>query len=133
MTKIKKLITGFWPTAIVIGVILYATLSSDPLGADEIPPIPHLDKLIHAVMMGGLFGSLCFDMQRADKSKALSRRCLIVTALVIMAFGGIDEIVQATMDNDRSGDWLDLAADWTGTWVAYFTAPPVVHKVLKMH
>lgn len=132
MTKIKSFIVKYWPSLIVLGVILYATLSSNPLGADEMPAIPHIDKLIHATMMGGLVGAIIFDIQRADKSKLVDRKTLYVIAVSVMIFGGVDEIVQSSMDNGRSGDWLDLVADWTGVWVAFFTAPPAVRKVLKI-
>ena len=43
---------------IVIAVILYATLNDNPLGADELPIFPGADKVIHAIMFGGLFLSL---------------------------------------------------------------------------
>lgn len=132
MTKLKSFFLKFWPSLIVLGVILYATLSSDPLGADEIPAIPHIDKLIHASMMGGLVGAIIFDIQRADKNKIINRRTLILIASAVMIFGILDEIAQTTMANGRSGDWLDLVADWAGVWVAFFTAPPAVRKVLKI-
>jgi len=57
---------AWWPTALVVGVILYATLNSDPVGADRFPAIPHLDKLIHAIMFGGLFSAISFDRRRDD-------------------------------------------------------------------
>lgn len=130
MTKLKRFIIAYWPSMLTLCVVLYATLFSDPLGDHEMPPIPHLDKLIHAVMMGGLFGAIAFDKQRADKTRRLSRRFLVTLSAAIMAFGAADEIAQAAMGIGRSGDLLDLAADWTGVTVAYFTAPPVIRKVL---
>lgn len=132
MNKIKHFITAYWPSALTLGVVLYATLFSDPLGDHEMPPIPHLDKLIHAVMMGGLFGAIAFDRQRADKSRRLSRRFLNTLAIAIMAFGILDEIAQVSMGLGRSGDIYDLAADWSGVIVAYFIAPPTIRKVLGL-
>lgn len=129
---IKAFASRFWPTAIVLAIIIYATLSSDPIGADELPLIPHIDKLIHAVMMGGLLGAIVFDLQRSDRTTLLRRRTIIIATLAVMAFGAVDEVIQATVVDRRSGDILDLIADWTGTWVAFFTAPPAVRKVLKM-
>ena len=132
MNNIKNFIIKYWPSALTLGVVLYATLFSDPLGDHEMPPIPHLDKLIHAIMMGGLYGAVAFDTQRANKSRRLSRRFLNTLAIVIMAFGIIDEIAQVTMGLGMSGDVLDLAADWTGVIIAYFSAPPTIRKVLGM-
>ena len=49
---------------IVIAVILYATLNDNPLGADELPIFPGADKVIHAIMFGGLFSAISFDRFR---------------------------------------------------------------------
>lgn len=127
-----KFLKKYWPSILVLAVILYATLSSDPLGADELPSIPHIDKLIHATMMGGFFGAIVFDMQRADKSCRLSKIKLYVIALGLMAFSLADEMVQSAMEQGRSGDLYDMLADWTGILVAFFAAPPAVRAVLKM-
>lgn len=132
MNKLKQFIVSYWPSALTLGVVLYATLWSDPLGDQEMPPIPHLDKLIHVIMMGGLFGAIAFDRQRSDKSRRLSRLFLNTLAVAVMAFGILDEIAQVSMGLGRSGDIYDLAADWTGVIVAYFAAPPAIRKVLGM-
>lgn len=129
----RTFLRRFWPSIIVLGFILYATLSSDPIGAEDLPSIPHIDKLIHAVMMGGLTGAIIFDLQRADRSRRLPTKYLIVIAISVMIFSGVDEILQMSIENGRSGEWLDLAADWVGVWVAYFTAPPAVRACLKMN
>lgn len=132
MNNIISLLRRFWPTAIVLAVILYATLTSDPIGADDIPPIPHIDKLIHAIMMGGLFSAIVFDLQRSHRSRRVSTRLMVTIALGVMAFGILDEIGQTMMANGRSGEIFDLGADWLGVWIAYFTAPPAIRKVLKI-
>lgn len=128
--KLLNFAKSYWPSALTLAVVLYATLWSNPLGAQEMPAIPHLDKLIHAIMMGGLFGAIVFDRQRADKSKRVSRKFLNVLAVAIMGFCIIDEIAQTEMGIGRSGDILDLGADWTGIAIAYFTAPAAVRKIL---
>lgn len=132
MDKLKTILKRYWPSALTLAVVIYATLFPDPVGAEELPPIPHIDKLIHAVMMGGLFGAIVFDTQRCNRDKKLKPRFLVVTALAVTAFSIADEIAQASLIEGRSGDILDLAADWAGIAAAYFLAPPVVRKVLKV-
>ena len=83
-------------------------------------------------MMGGVFGAVVFDRQRLDKSKSVSHKFLNALALSIMAFCVLDEIAQAEMSLGRSGDILDLAADWIGIAIAYVAAPPTVRKVLGL-
>ena len=133
MNRLLHFLRQFWPTLIVLTVILYGTLSSDPIGAENLPLFPHADKLIHAIMMGGLFSAIIFDMQRADRTRRVSVRTMLIVAIVIMIFGGLVEIIQMVMDAGRSAELLDLLADWLGVWVAYFTAPPTIRRVLGMH
>lgn len=133
MSKTTNISRRFWPTAIVLAVILYATFSPDPIGADEIPPIPHIDKLIHAIMMGGLFSAIIFDLQRADRDRLVGIRTMVAVAIGVMIFGILDEIGQALLSNGRTGEIYDLGADWLGVWIAYFTAPPAIRKILKIN
>ncbi|MDE6156905.1 MAG: VanZ family protein [Muribaculaceae bacterium] len=127
--RIRQLIARWWPTALVVAVILYATLDSDPVGVDSFPLIPHLDKLIHAIMFGGLFASISFDSRRAGHR--LSTKSLLTFAAISIAAGAIDEVLQHTIANGRDGDILDWAADSFGIAVAYFTAPPVINNIFK--
>lgn len=128
-----KFFKRYWPSLLTLAVVLYATLYPDPLDDNTMPPIPHLDKLIHAVMMGGLYGAIVFDTQRADRSKSLSRAFLIAVAVGVIAFGALDEVAQNAMGLGRSGDGLDFVADFVGVAVAFFVAPPMVRKVLKIN
>lgn len=133
MNDMKNFIKRYWPSVLTLAVVLYATLYPDPLDDSTMPPIPHLDKLIHAVMMGGLYGAIVFDAQRADRSKSLSRAFLIAAAAGVIAFGALDEEAQNAMGLGRSGDGFDFVADFVGVAVAFFAAPPVVRKVLRMN
>ncbi len=58
---------------IVIAVILYATLNDNPLGADELPIFPGADKVIHAIMFGGLFSAISFDRFRDGRGMKIGR------------------------------------------------------------
>ncbi len=130
MNSFITFLRHYWPTLIVVGVILYATLSSDPTG-DVSFEIPHLDKLIHAIMMGGLVGAIAFDYKRAERQRQLTFSFMSKVALCVMVACIADELAQAYLTDSRSGDIFDLLADWTGVWVAVFTAPPAVNRVLR--
>jgi VanZ family protein len=95
------------------------------------PAIPHLDKLIHATMMGGMVGAIAFDYKRADRSRMLTFRFMALLAVSICLFGALDEIAQVTLTTNRSGDWFDLLADIVGAWAAVILAPPAINAVLK--
>lgn len=128
MNRFLIILKRWWPSAVCVALILYATLNAHPVVADRFPAIPHLDKLIHAVMFGGLFGAICFDRVRAHMT--IGRRALIIIGMAVALFGLLTEIMQTEMHNGRSGDFYDLIADCAGIVVAVFTAPPAVRRVL---
>lgn len=129
MNAVARFISRWWPTALTLCVIIYATMSADPVPETELFLIPHLDKLIHAVMFGGLVGAVCFDRARAGYS--ISRQAMLWVCAAVCIFGGLDEIAQAFCTRARAGDILDWLADCTGVAVAFFAAPPAVRAVLR--
>lgn len=136
MRSIKDFIVEFWPSMIVLGVILYATLASNPVDIDDMPPIPYLDKLIHAIMMGGFTGAIAFDITRhapkAQRHVVLTSSLMWRIFIGIAIFGILDEIAQATLTDTRGAEVADFFADCAGSVVAVFTAPAAIRKVLKM-
>jgi len=125
----KRFFTTWWPTMIVIAVILYATLNDNPIGADELPIFPGADKVIHAIMFGGLFSAISFD--RFRDGRGMTVKSLVITAAACIACGGLDEICQNTLTSAREGDVFDFLADAAGILIAFFTAPPAIRAVLK--
>lgn len=130
---ISRFLKHFWPSIITLGVILYATLASHPLPETDIPMFPHMDKLIHAVMMGGLTGAVAFDIQRANRSKEMvTFRLMAKIWLGVTIFSLADEIAQGALTPTRTADPLDLVADMAGAGVAVFLAPPAIRRALRM-
>lgn len=82
-------------------------------------------------MMGGLVGAITFDYKRAERQRQLTFRFMSTVAAYVMVACIADELAQAYLTDSRSGDVLDLLADWAGVWVAVFTAPPAVNHVLR--
>ncbi|MGN0224167.1 MAG: VanZ family protein [Muribaculaceae bacterium] len=120
----------FWPSLLTLAVVLYATWLPADIEPSNLPPIPYLDKLIHAVLLGGLCGAVIFDCKRRDRHLRLSRRTVWRVVAVAAAFAVVDEVVQGLLPIDRPGDYVDLLADWLGIIIARFTAPPAVEKLL---
>lgn len=131
MTKVKE-IFYYWPTMVVVTVILYATIVSHPVGVDSLPHIPHIDKLIHATMMGGLLGAIAFDWQRHNPEERITPSMMWALFGVVMSFSILDELMQGTMNMGRSADPLDFIADCLGAIVAVYLAPPAIRQVLKI-
>lgn len=127
----KKTILRWWPTAIVVLIIIYATLFPDPAGADRLPVIPGIDKLIHAIMFGGLAGAIAFDYSRVNPGHLLSKSRMFVFCLIAALSGGVIELLQGAMNLGRGADILDFGADIAGVIVAWFAAPPAIAAVLR--
>lgn len=120
----------WWPTGLTLAAVLYITLWPDPVGSDDLPLIPGLDKIIHAVMMGGLTSAILFDYRRnAGRPRRINRRFIILTALLMTVFSVADEWAQEAMNVGRSGDPLDFMADCAGILLAILAAPPVLHRM----
>ena len=134
--NIRRFFVSFWPSLITLSVVLYATLWPNPELPGSFPAIPHLDKLIHALMFGGLYGAIVFDIRRDMRRRGIDappgRRVLFMLALEVAAFGAVDELLQELPTQTRCADVLDFAADCGGIFVAAMTAPPAVKAVLRM-
>ncbi len=128
----KRFVVAYWPSMLVSVVILYATLVPDPVGVDDLPSLPHVDKLIHAVMFGGLTGAVAFDYGRSCGVACLSRRVMVRVALCAALSGGLIELLQGGMDMGRGAEWADFFADAVGAAVACFVAPPVIRRVIRV-
>lgn len=124
----------YWPSLIVVAVIIYATWIPRPIPTQSLPMIPHIDKLLHAVMFGGLAGALMFDYHRVCINagrRPLTWKVVFTMAAIAAAFGLFDEIVQGWLKNGRPSEMLDWAADCVGVIVAVFTAPPIIVRIFR--
>lgn len=126
MKRFSDKIPPFLPTILVAIAIGYLTLWPDPLG--DIPPrlFPHADKVVHALMFGGLAAAIVFD--RCRRRAAANRSTAISSALISLAAGIVVELLQATMDLGRSADWLDVVADGVGAFLFSFITVKILDK-----
>lgn len=109
----------FTLTAIVLAVILYFTLSPRPMGGLRVRLFPHADKVIHAVMFGGLALSTVFDLcRRRVKTLVALNSWMAWSALFAVVAGGAVELLQGAMALGRGCDIWDFVADVVGVAVA---------------
>lgn len=133
--KFAEFIKSYWPSLLTLAVILYATLWPDPEVPETVFLFPHVDKLIHAIMFGGLFGAIVFDTRRRNRRMGLrpcnvSQSTLLRIGLILLIFSVVDEFLQKALTTTRSADIWDIMADWGGILIAFIIAPPVVRWVL---
>ncbi len=135
LTKIMKLWPKRWvTTALVVLAILYLTLVPRPL-PDAGVEIPGLDKVVHAVMFGGLAFVACIDeaQRRRGSFGQVARGKAWFIALLSAVFGGLVEIAQMAMGAGRSGDLLDFVADCAGAVAGMLLAARVLASLSKQN
>lgn len=101
-------------SAVVLLAVLYLTLFPKPLPDNDIHFWEHTDKIVHALMMLGLYWAFAWDLRRG------ATRWLL---LAVVLFGGAIELLQEAMHMGRGASWGDLAADSVGALVAWLSYP----------
>lgn len=101
-------------SGLTAAAICWLTLSPDPLGDVKPELFPGADKVVHAVMFGGLELMLVVDMMRRRGWRRVSRGFLLFSGLGTSLFGVIIEILQRWMNLGRSFDIIDIVADVSG-------------------
>ncbi len=101
-------------TGLTAALILWLTLSPDPLGDDGPQLFEGADKVVHAIMFGFLTAMILLDYQRRHGWRRVSRE-RVVAAAVVSTLAGIGiEIAQLLMALGRGFETADMAADAAG-------------------
>lgn len=69
------------------------------------------DRFVHATIF---FTLVCLWLMYWFHSNKLSTKTIAFTVFFSIAYGGLLEIMQATIFSQRSGDWLDFIANTFG-------------------
>jgi len=93
---------------------------------DDLPSIPHLDKVFHVVLFAGCAFSLYFDF--IIKKKKAHLLPALKFGFILLVAGAIIEVLQESFLN-RTGSMDDLIADLIGivlgSIVAFYIAQPI--------
>lgn len=115
-------------SVILILVIWYLSLFTPP--KTELANVRFIDKWAHLLMYGSLAFVLWMEDWRVRKASHSMPRAL---ALYIgpVAMSGLIELAQAYCTTDRSGDWLDLAANAIGALAGIVLSGMLTRKMRK--
>ena len=75
--------------------------------------VKFIDKWTHFVMYGGTCSIIWYEYLRSH-SHINALRLFLLTWLAPVLMSGVIELVQAYCTTNRSGEWLDFAANTTG-------------------
>ena len=96
---------------LVIAAIVFLSLFNPP--ETKLDTVSFIDKIAHVCMYGGLELVIWIEYLRHHAS--LDRVRIITLGIIApIALGGVMELAQAFLTQNRSGDWIDLVADTIG-------------------
>lgn len=113
-------------TLLVVAAILYLSLARTS-APDDMPQIPHADKIVHFIMYLGVMLAFYLDVYRQSLSQKSFRRRLVWGLFLCVVFGGVVELLQMYCTTYRTGDWWDWVADalgvLAGAWSGRYLVP----------
>jgi VanZ family protein len=101
-------------SVIAIVILVLSLTSPGTYSKLNIPPIPYLDKVVHALMYFALMAALIFENR--DILKGASQYLILAT--IPMIFGAAIEMMQSVFTTNREGDLLDVAFNIAGIFLA---------------
>lgn len=108
-----------WTLSIATTIaILWLTLAPDPIGDTSLPLFPGADKVVHAIMFGGLALMLLVDCKRRNWGERVPKWFILCVVAASALFGLLIEYLQGWMGMGRSFDILDFIADFIGAVLA---------------
>jgi VanZ family protein len=117
----KIAIKYYWPA--ILWALFVLTMCCVKLGDVSDSPLffPGFDKLVHC---GFFFVMIVFSSAgyiRQQSLSSLSYKALLLITAIIIAYGGLIEVLQTYVFTWRSGEWDDLFADVIGALMAAFS------------
>lgn len=116
-------------TALTFCVIAILTL----MPSNSVPSvsIPHIDKVVHALMFGALATVALYDCARYNGR--LSVQEWIVCAVIASAIGGVIELVQQAMGFGRSAEFADFVADTIGSFIVPLIFWKLINEIVEFN
>ena len=115
MTSCLQFLRKYPFSLLCVALIWYLSIWFLPPDYVELPSINFLDKWTHFVMYGGTCSVIWWEYLRSHRGLPLPVGKLFLLAwLAPVLMGGVIELVQAYCTTNRSGEWLDFAADAVG-------------------
>ena len=115
-------------TLLTVAVICYLSFFTPP--QTELDNISNIDKLVHTCMYGGLSIIIWWEYLRKHDTICWKRFIPISVVFPIM-MSGIIELLQAYCTTNRSGEWLDFAANSLGVILAFMAGNFVLRRIMK--
>ena len=112
MKKILYLLRHYPLSLLCLALVWYLSLLLD-VPETPLSDVPFIDKWTHLVMYGGTVGVIWFEYSRCH-SRLEGWKLVLLGWLGPIAMSGLLELMQCYCTTNRSGEWLDFAANSLG-------------------
>lgn len=102
--------------SIIFIITVLSLVNTARIKPDNLPIIPHFDKIVHFLMYFTLGFVFMFEYY-IHHHKTITRISKIL--ILPLIYGGIMEVLQYTITPYRSGDWWDMLANGCGIIAAF--------------
>lgn len=119
----------YLPSVAVLLLLFYLTLVPKPLPDMDVP-ILNADKIVHVIMMAGVYLTLAFDYTRRERQHRLPLTVMVMLLVIVVVLGGMIELAQGTELIHRGCDFWDFVADSVGSLVGFLFARRVMRAML---
>lgn len=130
MRRFLLRLPSYLPSVVVLIILFYLTLVPKPL-PEVTPPFFNFDKVVHIVMMMGVYLTFAFDCARKNQHRDLSLRAKWVLLVITIALGGFIELAQGTSIIHRGCDMGDFVADAIGAIIGLAVSGKIIYAIVK--
>ncbi len=120
----------YLPSVLVLILLFYLTLVPKPLPDVDIP-ILNFDKVVHVIMMAGVYLTFAFDYTRRERQHKLSLSVILLFLVITVLLGGFIELAQGTELIHRGCDFADFIADAIGSVLGAVTARKIMKLIIE--
>lgn len=129
LTPVKRFLRKYPVSTVCVVAIWYLCLFKPP--HTRLSEITNFDKVVHITMYLGTCSIIWWEYLRSHTCR--NRYKLLWLAVVApIAMSGLIELAQAYLTTNRSGDWIDFAANSIGVLLAallgLFVLPRFIQK-----
>lgn len=130
MKQVLLKLPPYLPSVLVLLLLFYLTLVPQPLPPME-EPFLNFDKLVHVIMMAGVYLTFAFDYTRRERQHWLPLSVIFLLLVIVVLLGGFIELAQGTELIHRGCDLWDFIADSVGAIIASLVARTLMRLIIS--
>jgi VanZ family protein len=117
----KAVIKYYWPA--ILWALFVFIMCSVKMGEVSDSPLffAGFDKLVHCGFFFLIVVFISAGYIRQQSQRSFTYKALLSITVIVIAYGGLIELLQRYIFTWRSGDWNDLFADTVGASMAAFS------------